>query len=90
MPPNQNLGGRSAAAFGDCGDGRMGQQRSPPERSPCLGRDAQAGMDLPQLGLRQPGVQLDLVDGGHNPGGIDKDMEVLGFEIADPIDRIRP
>ena len=47
-------------------------------------------MDLPQRGLRQPGVQLDLVDGGHNPGGIDKDMEVLGFEIADPIDRIRP
>ena len=47
-------------------------------------------MDLPQLGLRQPRVQLDLVDGGHNPSGIDKDIEVLGLKIAAPIDRIRP
>ena len=35
-------------------------------------------------------MQLDLVDGGHDPGGIDEDVEVLGFELLTPMDRIRP
>jgi hypothetical protein len=82
MPPNQDLGRCSAAAFGDAGDDRIGQQRSLPERPPRLGGDAQPGVDLPQHGLRQPRMQLVLVDDGNDPGGIDEDIEVLGFEIA--------
>src|SRR5271165_2794951 len=84
MPPNQSLGWCSTAAFGDPGDDRIGQQRSSPEWSPGLGGDAQPGVDLSQFGLRQPWMQLDLVDGRNNPGGIDEDTEVLGFEIAHP------
>ncbi len=83
MPPNQHLGGCSAASFGDGGDCRVSQQRSFRQRCPCLGGDAALGVHLPQLRLRQPRMQLDLVDRRNDAGGINQDREVLGLEIAD-------
>jgi hypothetical protein len=83
MPPNQHQGGCSARAFGDGGDFRVGEQRSLGQRCPSSGGDAALGVHLAQLPLRQPRMQLDLVDGRNDAGGIDEDREVLGLEVAD-------
>ena len=40
------------------------------QRAPRLGADAELFVLFPQFGLLEPGVQFDLVDGGHHLGGL--------------------
>jgi hypothetical protein len=40
-------------------------------------------MDVAHVGLREVGVQLDLVDGGDDAGVIDDVLQVLPGEVAD-------
>ena len=82
MPPNQYLRRRLVARSAIAVIVGMIQQPALTQRAPRLGRDPQLGMHLPQLDLRQQWMQLDLVDGGHDPGRVDQDAQVLRREVA--------
>ena len=89
MPSDQHLGGCPATILRDGGNCRMGQQRSPSQRGPRLGRDAQVCVHFAQFRLGQSRVKFDLVDRRDDARRIDEDHEVLGLEIADA-DRANP
>ena len=62
-----------AGVEGDAADGR-----------PRLRDDPVARVRLLQLALLEVRVHLDLVDRGHDRGGVEEPVEVLGHEVADP------
>jgi hypothetical protein len=68
---------------GDLGDRLVVEQLALPERAPRLGDDAVLGVLAPELGLRKPGVKLDLVDGRRDAGGVDDRLDVLYAEVGD-------
>ena len=75
--------------LGDQVKGGVVKDAAASERRPGLGHDAVRGMERPGFALRQPRVQLDLVDGRHDSGLGEQPVEVVGVEVADP-DRADP
>src|SRR5699024_2859828 len=85
VPGQQHLGGIDAVGLGDLRDDRVLELTTAlAQRRPGLGDDVLAGVVPAQLVLEQVGVQLDLVQDGHDPGlGLDQ-LQVLDTEVRDP------
>jgi hypothetical protein len=59
------------------------QHLSAAQRAPRLGEDSQALVLFPELGLLQPRMELDLVDGGNHLGGFQQPVQMLRLEVGD-------
>ncbi len=90
MPPNQYLRGGFPMSVGDGGDRWVLQQRPLRQWAPRLGGDTQLSVHFAQLPLRQQRMQLDLVDGRNDAGGVDQDPQMFRLEVAHPDRRDPP
>ena len=53
------------------------------QRAPCLREDAELAVLFAEFVLLEPGMQLDLVDGGHHFGGLQQPVQVGRLEVGD-------
>ena len=68
---------------GDLGDDRVIDESARSKWAPRLGLDTEARVDIAEFGLRQPRVELDLVDGRDHTGLIDDLAQVGVVEVGD-------
>ncbi len=90
MPAQHHLGRGAAVLGGDGQQGGLGQQvLALAQRAPRLGGDAVLGVQGAQLGLREVGVQLDLVERRLHLGLLEQQLQVRHPEVRDA-DRADP
>src|SRR4051812_6478256 len=100
VPAQDDLCGGLAVLGREMGDDRIGQRttrlvgaghvdQDAAERRPCLGDDAELGVNRAQRALLEVRVQLDLVDRRYHVGAVDQPAQVLRAEVRDA-DRARP
>src|SRR3954471_7135854 len=90
VPAQHDLRGGLVVFLRDAGHDRIVEQPvAAPERAPRLGDDAVPVVELARLLLREPRVQLDLVDRGHHRRLAEQALEVRHGEVRHP-DRAHP
>src|SRR3954468_3002613 len=82
VPAQHDLRGGLVVRLGDAGHDRVVEQPvASPERAPRLGDDAVPVVELARLLLREPRVQLDLVDRRHDRRLAEQSLEVRHGEV---------
>ena len=82
LPPQNDLGRAHLVLGGEAPDDGILQDLPAAQRAPCLGEDSQPAVLFPELGLLQPRMQLDLVDGRHHLGCFQQLVQVLRLEVG--------
>ncbi len=84
VPGQHNLGGGGVVGFCNlANDGVLQQIGAVTQGAPGFSDDTQLRVDLAQVLLGEVGVQLNLVDGGHNAGFGDDFAQLLFGEVRD-------
>ena len=84
VPPQDHLAGRHPVRLRGRGDGVLVERSAPlAHGAPGLRADAEALVHLAHVVLREPRVQLHLVDRRHDTGVVDDPAEVLLGEVGD-------